>query len=559
MRPIHFAILILCGFQTGCSTIQNTWRASQLLSEAMQQDALKVRVEFQGPRLAGRDANKSIANSEAQTEAERHTKLTLASRSSDQPHDVSIEPNGQRSEIQQVGFGPLLKAPGAEEEKSSASVSPVNQTPDGGQAADSAGNESSNTSKSTDAPSGTGKPSSGVAKTDKVPRRARRTTLPTTLRPTPLIESELLQDSEPDQGSWTLEELQDVAMRNSPALQVNEAGQSILDGKFWQASLGPNPTLQYNADEVGDDGSAGLHTVSVSQKFLRGGKLVRSMQVVNRQIVQNAAAFELRKAQLANRVRARFNDVLIAQKRIQLMTELLENADESVKVNERQLEAKQISRNPVLQARILKNTSELLLKNARNDRRAAWQKLAVAVGNPNLKERRVAGSIDGLAAELGVWERVLTELLANSPRLAQARTAIEVARAEAQRAHAFRAQDITAGIGAGYATSSNHVFSSLSLSMPLPIVNWNQGNIHAAEARVVQARRQVDQLELDLQDRLVTTAVGRLSAADTEAALDAGAALAKTLIQCGVIQAAALSLNNEHRLTGDYMKELHHA
>ncbi len=54
----------------------------------------------------------------------------------------------------------------------------------------------------------------------------------------------------------------------------------------------------------------------------------------------------------------------------------------------------------------------------------------------------------------------------------------------------------------------------------------------------------------DLGDRLVTTGVGALSEVDTATALDAGLAVAETLQQRGLIEAAALFLNGEARVCG---------
>jgi ApbE superfamily uncharacterized protein (UPF0280 family) len=67
----------------------------------------------------------------------------------------------------------------------------------------------------------------------------------------------------------------------------------------------------------------------------------------------------------------------------------------------------------------------------------------------------------------------------------------------------------------------------------------------------------------DLGARAVTTAVGPLSNSETLSALTAGAVYADELVARGLIHAAALTLNNEHRLTGALtsanFKELDHA
>jgi ApbE superfamily uncharacterized protein (UPF0280 family) len=70
---------------------------------------------------------------------------------------------------------------------------------------------------------------------------------------------------------------------------------------------------------------------------------------------------------------------------------------------------------------------------------------------------------------------------------------------------------------------------------------------HPAVARAPACSLQAD---TDLGDRLVTVAVGRLSAAETARALAAGAARAEAMVAGGVIAAAALFLNGEVRVAG---------
>jgi ApbE superfamily uncharacterized protein (UPF0280 family) len=70
---------------------------------------------------------------------------------------------------------------------------------------------------------------------------------------------------------------------------------------------------------------------------------------------------------------------------------------------------------------------------------------------------------------------------------------------------------------------------------------------HPAVARAPACSLQAD---TDLGDRLVTVAVGRLSAAETARALAAGAARAEAMVAGGLIAAAALFLNGEVRVAG---------
>jgi ApbE superfamily uncharacterized protein (UPF0280 family) len=123
---------------------------------------------------------------------------------------------------------------------------------------------------------------------------------------------------------------------------------------------------------------------------------------------------------------------------------------------------------------------------------------------------------------------------------------------------------ITAEEGiAGIATSGRHGRSfSLGIADAVTILAHTAAQADAAATIVANAvdlpgHKAVHRMpardlqpDSDLADRLVTIALDQLAAPDVALALDRGAAMAETLVEAGLIRAAALHLQGETRVVG---------
>src|SRR5205085_3645433 len=100
------------------------------------------------------------------------------------------------------------------------------------------------------------------------------------------------------------------------------------------------------------------------------------------------------------------------------------------------------------------------------------------------------------------WEATRERVLATSPELAAARSAVDRARARVRRERAEPIGNLSLEAGVMHDFNSRDDFATVRAMVPLPLHNRNQGNIQEASAEVRGAMAEVLRLELDLQKRL---------------------------------------------------------
>ena len=92
--------------------------------------------------------------------------------------------------------------------------------------------------------------------------------------------------------------------------------------------------------------------------------------------------------------------------------------------------------------------------------------------------------------------------LSQNPQLAYAYSGVERARGAIARAYAERTPNIETGAAIRYNDDSNDTTFSLQVGVPLMLFNRNQGNIMKANAELAAAEREVERIELALQEGL---------------------------------------------------------
>ena len=88
---------------------------------------------------------------------------------------------------------------------------------------------------------------------------------------------------------------------------------------------------------------------------------------------------------VTNAVRIQAYEVLAAQRTVEVTEELFVIGKAAVDAAERLFQARQVSQVDVLQARVEANSAQLHLIAARKTRDAAWRRLAIVIGVPDMK------------------------------------------------------------------------------------------------------------------------------------------------------------------------------
>jgi len=299
----------------------------------------------------------------------------------------------------------------------------------------------------------------------------------------------------------TLDDLVEFAMESNPTLMQAAAAMQAAEGRYVQAGLYPNPAIAYQGADIGLDGTSGQQGMGVSQTIITSNKRVWAMAVAEAEIQQAQLAWESQRRRVVNGIRSGYYDVLLAQRTIDVNSELVRIGQRGVELAERRLAARQISKAEVLQIQIEAQMAELSLNQAKNHNDAAWRRLTAVLGRPDMQPQPLAGEVDKDLPQFD-WRIALDHLLTQSPELAQALAAVETARNALALQCAKRVPNFQVATGVKYDESARFTLADVQFSVPIPLFNRNQGNIMAAQSNLAAAQYEVRRLELNLRVRL---------------------------------------------------------
>lgn len=322
--------------------------------------------------------------------------------------------------------------------------------------------------------------------------------------PTPLDDPEEVPIPEPvDRGpsGLGLPELEQMALQYNPTLSQALARVEEARGIWQQVGLYPNPVAGYVAEEMGDDYTAGKQGGFIGQEFVFGGKLRLNRQVACQEVVRREQQYAAQQFRVLTHVRTTFYDVLLAQRRVELTERLVNIAGEGTKAADQLLKAKEASRVDLLQARIEANKAKILRENAQKQYEGGWRALAAVVGVPDMAPVSLSGDVDEVGPPL-TWEDAMGQLLSQSPELAAASARLEGARWSSQRARVEWIPNVAVRASVQHDNASGDDVAGLEVAVPLPLFDRNQGNIVAANSNVMAAERNMERLQLSLQNRL---------------------------------------------------------
>ncbi|WP_203329175.1 TolC family protein [Candidatus Laterigemmans baculatus] len=307
--------------------------------------------------------------------------------------------------------------------------------------------------------------------------------------------------SELSDDQLELSELESLALSNNPAVAEMRARIEALRGRWVQAGLPFNPVAQYQADEIGSEGAAGLHSVGIGQTIVTADKLQLRQSVIAAEIQRAEANLAADRLRIETDVQTAFTIALVAQRRVELAQQLRRIAAESIEAVNQLLVAAEVSRVALLQAQTELQQAELTVETSQAALAGARRQLASVVGVVELPPATLVGDLERELPEVP-YEAALSHLLAASPELADRAAAVNRAQRSLRLAHAEVVPNVTGQVRVGYDTGADDTFTGVQLSLPLPTINRNQGNIRRARAEIAAAQLAQDRTELNLANRL---------------------------------------------------------
>ena len=305
----------------------------------------------------------------------------------------------------------------------------------------------------------------------------------------------------------SLSDLEQMALVSNPSITKASALVGAARGNWLQVGLLPNPTVGYEGQQLGSGGQAEQHGVMIGQEFVRGGKLRLNRAVAEQELSKAMQTLSIQQQKVLTDVRITFYQVLLAQRQIDLTENLVQIAAQGAKAVDALFKGKEGTRADVLQAQLEVENARVLATNARNRHQSAWRGLCAVTGNPHLPPQALAGDAYAPPREFD-FEQTLTRMQSISPEMDAARSEISRARFALERANAepipnVSVQGLFNFVDNG--VSDGGPDAGISISMPIPVFNKNQGASLQAEHEIMAAEQAMAQLSLGFQARLAPT------------------------------------------------------
>lgn len=254
------------------------------------------------------------------------------------------------------------------------------------------------------------------------------------------------------------------------------AAEALVD----QARLRPNPEVSLEAENVAGTGVfSGLrsseYTLSAGLPLELGGK--RRARIGAAQAELNVAQLrgQLAEATLGFMVRERYVTAVAANARVVLAQDILDRNRELVRIAGALVEAGREPPLRALRARAALAEAEAELKAAQADALAARFALGA------LWSTEAPPQVGATFPDIQPPHELLASYSGLDPRIASAERA--AAEADIARQRSMGIPDTTVSAGVRRFEESNDQAFVVGVSIPLPVLNRNQGNVAAAQAR----------------------------------------------------------------------------
>lgn len=314
----------------------------------------------------------------------------------------------------------------------------------------------------------------------------------------------------------TLEELTFMAQTANPALREASARVGVAQGNAVQVGLPPNPTIYTSSPQW--TGSISQYNVYVGQDFITAGKLKLNRAAAQRAVEQAQLDFTRARFEVLTNVRSQFYATAAAQRRTEVLGQLVQLAGRSRDVGKKLLDAGESNVADATLLDIELDKADMAYRNSQATLAAARKQLAAVVGVP---EMEIGDLRFDLAFRLPEYEHEAVRLGVVDRNALAAIAAIDIRKTQLQLRRAIVEPRPNFNIQAGYQYSVEaplHDQGYGQFSMSVPLWNRNQGGIRAAQSETARANATLQRVENELSQQ-TAVALGIYLAATERAAI----------------------------------------
>lgn len=312
-----------------------------------------------------------------------------------------------------------------------------------------------------------------------------------------------------------------MALEQSPILRAADERRGARRGDRLQAGLLPNPEVSVEGENfVGSGPYRGTRaletTLGVAQRLELGGKRSARVDVADAGTLLSERDYQAARLDLVRNVSVAYAETVFARRATEIARELLRVADDVLRVVSERVSG---GKEPLVQARkaeVARSTAVVMADRARRDEEIARRALAILIGVDRIEVVPDSSWYENVGPDPAIARPLPGGAVAANPDYARWDAELARSRAGLTLEKATAVPDLTVGAGMRRFSDTNDSAVVLSLRIPIPVLNRNQGAIERAGRDLARTEYEAQQARLALEASLVD-ANRRLSTAWKEA------------------------------------------
>lgn len=306
----------------------------------------------------------------------------------------------------------------------------------------------------------------------------------------PLVSTPQLEEPS---GVISLRQACAMALMHNPKLAAFSLDVRTGDARALQASLFPNPEIEAEVENIGGSGErsrfeAAETKVVLTQLIELGGKRSKRTKVASLERDVAAWDYESKRLDVQTEVIRAFVALLAMQEKMVLTDDLVKLSESVFRTVSARVQAGKDSPVEETKAKIALSIIKIEQERVRRDLKTAQKRLAATWGSTTPMFEKVSGELE-VISPIPPYDDLLNHVKEN-PDLARWSSELNQRQAALDMAKAERVPDITFGGGVKYLDDVNDTTFIMNLSIPLPLLDRNQGGVREASHLLAKAHEE---------------------------------------------------------------------
>lgn len=320
-----------------------------------------------------------------------------------------------------------------------------------------------------------------------------------------LLNFSLLANTLPTYPEMTLSDALSLTLTYNPELKSSIYQIQSKKGEVIQSSLLPNPEIEMEMEDFGGNGEfAGFDSaeskIRLSQLIELGGKRHKRRRVACYDQSLSNWDYETIKLDLLERTTTAFMEVLFSQEQLILVTDIHKLAYEVYDTVKQRVDAGKVSPLEESKASVALSTTQIEKEKTERRLLSAKRMLASFWGQEQIEVNQVKGNLEELVS-VPEFKELLPFVMKN-PDLIRYKDEFQFRKAILELENSRAIPDVVVSGGIKKFQESNDYAFLVTLTIPIPIFDRNQGRSYSARSQLHRKKEEYISTKVQIRTKL---------------------------------------------------------